>query len=580
MALKQLSFEHFKGATASFDLGHKNILKGFSGSGKTRIKDALSFVFCGTDSNGTRNPTHLITIGEDKLSVAVVTDKATITRTLTRKGNGTLKVHNGTIETSYTQTQFEKMIGSPDLFLSAMIPGYLFQLSQAKRMEVLTEVLPKIDRNTLVTELLGFEMTNEEKLKYGVSRRADLVASSIAVDRRQYELAITEKTGRINQLAELRAPVYPEGGYEADEAARFDGIKQAWSIYENELKAYNNRNASIAQVEKENKYREERRISLKDELSKIRILDLKSFKPNDADLISIRAELKPEPQEPLFVNEVLSEHCSTCGQIVAPRYRDQVKSANDKKRMEYMDELEAVRLHNNEVQSRLKIANDAFKKSENDYIDMTEANRKAQARAHAINLELAGLVDQVVPVALPEPVQPDLLYDKEAHLKLIEQNNNFNRALGAYNVKLEEFKTSATRIEVLQNDIATLSSMLERYKRMEDVFKKLPEVETSKSIGIFNTDILLFNGENVIVNGMPLKMLSTGEQMSVYMYFCYEINSRMPRPHNIIFVDDADLISSEAWSKVSSKSYDTSGFQYFLAHVVEGQEMQIQTQSH
>lgn len=576
MALKQITFENFKGASASHALGHKNKLSGFSGSGKSRLKDALAFAFCGTDSHGTRNPTHLISLGEDKLSVSITTDKATITRTLTRKGNGSLKVNNGMIDTTYTQTQFEGMIGAPDVFLSGMIPGYLFQLTPAKRMEVLTEVLPKIDRASLVTELLGFEMSNEEKIKYGINRRADLVASSISVDRRTYEVAISEKTGRISQLKEMKRPTPPVTTDKSEEIARFDGIKQAWLMYEAELKTFNARGAMIKRITDENKYREEKRVALRTELNTLKMIEPDSFKPNDAELKAVRAELKPEPQEPLFINEIMADHCSTCGQVVAPRYREQVKVSNESKRNEYLGELENIRIHNNSVQSRIKIANDAFKEKEKVYLDMVETNRKKQARAFAVNLEIGGLVDQEIPAEVPQPVAPEILYDKEHHLKLIEENNTYNRQMGAYNVQLQDFEASGTLIGVIEKEIELLTNNLNRYKKMEEVFKSLPEIETSRSIGVFNTDILVFNGEDVTVSGMPLKMLSTGERLSVYLYFAYEVNSRMKRPHNIIFMDDADLISSEAWSKVSTKSYDSSKFQYFLAHVVEGQPMTVE----
>ena len=159
MAVKRIELENFKGKNVSFTIGKQNIISGRNGAGKSSIKDALAFAFCGTDSFGTRNPTHLISKDMDSTRVTVLTDKALLTRTLTRKGNGIIKVEINGISSTYNQGQLEASVGKVDTFLSAMIPGYLFDLSEAKRQEVLADVLPKVDRLALLTEMLGFELT-------------------------------------------------------------------------------------------------------------------------------------------------------------------------------------------------------------------------------------------------------------------------------------------------------------------------------------------------------------------------------------------------------------------------------------
>ena len=574
MALKQIGFKDFKGASASHELGQRNILRGFSGSGKSRIKDAIAFLFCGTDSFGARNPTHLISTGQESMSVSITTDKSIITRTLTRKGNGTIKVKINDVDTTYTQTQFESMIGTPDVFLSAMIPGYLFGLTQAKRMEVLTEVLPKLERLPLVQELLGFELTNQEQVKYGITRRPDLVASSIAIDRRSYETAIAEKRGRIQQLKEMKEPLKPTLRDRSGELVEIDSRKEAWDKFQRLTKDSIDRDAVISRIKQENAYRDQRKQKLQEELSAIKLMEAE--KPSDEKVRSIEKELKDLPPEPAFMNEVMDDTCSTCGQTVSPRHREKVRETNEKAKVAHLDLVGSVTAHNNEVRVRLKKANEDFKAVEKAYLANEQENEKKRKRAYAINLEIGGIVNQEIPEAIEAPTSMGILpFNPEERKAVYDYMQTYNKEWGAYESQLKTYNESEKTIKEIEKNIQENEGILERLKKMEEVFKTLPEVETKRSIGSFNTKALLFDGENVIVKGMPLRMLSSGEKMAVHLYFAYEIGRRMKRPHRLIFLDNADLMSKEAWVNLLLPEYDIRQFQYFLAHVVENQDFSI-----
>ena len=110
------------------------------------------------------------------MKVIIQSDKSTISRTLTRKGSSTINLIFNGIKTTLQQNQLSEKLGSTDLFLSVVNPGYFLKLSPEKKQEVISEIQGSLDRYEILKSLTGIVMTPEQRLKFNLSRR--LQASS------------------------------------------------------------------------------------------------------------------------------------------------------------------------------------------------------------------------------------------------------------------------------------------------------------------------------------------------------------------------------------------------------------------
>lgn len=562
MALKSITFESFKNRLkGSYEFGATNRITGRNGAGKSTIRDLIAFGFCGTDSRGVRNPTHLISKGQESLKVLIETDRAKISRTLTMKGSSTIKVEVNGVNTTYTQTQLEGMVGSVDVFLSAFVPGYFFELTNAKRQQVIADITPKVDRASILKELCGQELTAEEKLKYGINRRADLVASAVSQDRRAMDSTLDQKTGRIAQLTELKEPVRPTS---EDVSALIEASTNnatLWAKYENLMQRYNNIKASIDNIQKENQYRALRSVEVQAQLDAIVLT-----KPIKPDVVLEELVLQPEPSM-TFKDLSDAESCATCGQPVSPRYREQVAKNNAEIKAKFDSELTAVKEANRIARETYSAKFKAKQESDKAYLEAVESNRKLEARRKALELELAGLFE-VACAILPElPVAPEEVFSKDDHLALIEKQKIHDREWAVYNSQKADFDTCAEQIHKLQGEFLVINEARNRLVAIEAGLKRLPEAEIAMQIGRFNTETMVFDGDTVFISGIPHHMLSTGEQLRIFWIFCKEITDMMPKPHRMIFVDNYELLThtDTAWDKFTNKTYGMNNYQMFYS---------------
>ena len=132
--IKLISVKNFRGHTRTFEFGASlNELIGPNESGKSTVNEAISFVLFGYDSNGTKNPDHLITIGQDHVEAAITTDKATFTRK--KKRGSTSKIvlsRTGAPDTELkNMDDVVRLFGAEfDTFASAYNAGYFLRLPE------------------------------------------------------------------------------------------------------------------------------------------------------------------------------------------------------------------------------------------------------------------------------------------------------------------------------------------------------------------------------------------------------------------------------------------------------------------
>lgn len=566
MALRNIKIENFRGAALKeYQFGQTmNLITGKNGSGKSTIKEAVCFGFTGTDSSGNRNPQHLITDGEDYCCVSITTDKAEISRTLTRKGNGTLKVIKNGVASTFTQSQFEMMLCSTDLFLSAFIPGFFLDLTTERQHKVISEIRPKIDRDVLFAELAGFELSQEEKLRYGLSRRSDLVASQVASDRRELEKQILVNSGRIDQLNTLVPLPKPEAPAESLSLSRLTLLKSQWESYKLKTEEYQKISIRAERIQNENAIVLRRKKEIEAQLASIKIPQIEE--PDFVDVESLRKKLILLPQKPLTANVVETDNCPTCGQTVGLKHRERVKKKNEELLTSHNLECDRVQAINNKVNEEISVAI-AENKSK---IDASAAKHKEKSKIlemkQALEVELAGLREEQIPEVPEKPTPPESLFVASEFDSATAALEKYNAAVAQYNYVSMQIKNASEEINKIAEQTQQLQSRVDRLRAVENVVKRIPTEEiTRQKFEVSGIDFVIGEDIKASVMGIPYKQLSTGQAMKADVRICKKINTTMPRPLGMIFLDNADLVDE----------LEDTGLQMFTAEVSDGLEVEV-----
>lgn len=571
MALKTITMEDFLGKKVTHSFYTKNRVVGANGAGKTSIKEAICFLFNGTDSTGTRNPQHLISKDKDTCKVTVVTDKAEISRTLTRKGNGTLKLLRNGVSQTLSQEEMETMVASTDLFLSVFIPGYFLRLKTEKQHKIISEISPKIDRVELIEKLSGLSISKEERIRYNFDRRADLVANAIAADRRDMERQSAMKSGEIKQLQALQPLPKPECPENIDaEISNLESLKRAWELYETDLRAHNNLAARYDRVKLENEMKESKRKQVKEAIAAVSFLTVPEL-PNTVDEVQkLRLTKKPLPERPAVSQVVEADNCPTCGQTVGVKHRDRVRERNEQLISEYNKAVEEVKAFNKEIEAKETEMMAEFDKKVAERNEIIAKNNKLSVALRSNELELAGLVDQDLPEVTPKPSAPPDVFDGALYDSLQRKKRDYESQVSKYNFVQDQIRDAAFKVESISKEIAAVESSSTRLKQIEDAVKQVPQEELKLQMKAFEMETVKIDvGEKIQVtkDGIPYEYLSTGQAAKADLELCRKINSLMKRPISMVFLDNADLVDQLDWG-------DTQMFAAYVDKSVEAVEIQ------
>lgn len=570
MAVTELKLSSFRGKDAEHKLDIFNTIRGANETGKSTIKEAICFAFCGTDSMGSRNPQHLISEGKDSCEVVVTTDRAVISRTLTRKGNGTLKVYREGIPTTFTQTQMEQIIGSVDTFLSAFIPGYFLDLPEERKLKVVSEIMPDVNRAQLFKDITGFDMVPEEQLRYAFNKRPDIIGDLVAADRRECTKIFYTNQGQLKQLLTYEEMAKPETPPELIPLASLRSLKSQWENYERDLRLYNNFKIQRDIVVKENEMRANNVLSLKEKLASLQYEEI-TVQPS---LVGMEAEALAglsyihEPSCPRLSKEMEEEMCPTCGQTVGKKHKESIKQKNAELKAKHDVEVEAIKANNkiySEIKNKVK---EKYSKLCLEYSNKCDRNKAVDAEKRKIEISLAGLSPVTPPNPGEEPITPKEVLDASLLKTCEEIEVRYNEDMARYNASVRQFAGYSDIIANHQTHSTALEEKLRRLGIIEEGFKVLPQKEFEIQSQAFKIDGVEFRiGSKIEIyrDGLHFKLLSTGAAAKVGMAISRKINSLMKRPINMMFVDNADLIDT----------IPAQDLQMFLAIVTDDTEVTI-----
>lgn len=567
--IKGLILDNFRGKTASYDFGQYTKLLGRNEAGKSTIKEALCFIFAGTDSTGRRSPTHLISTGTDGCKITLQTDKVTLSRTLTQKGSQSLAMIRDGVRVPLTQEQLSERLGaSPDLFLSVFLPGYFMHLPEDKRRAVLAEVMPPIDRWQLLADILGFRATADELPGVDLSRRPDLAASKVATLRRAAAQEGAQICGQVESYQAMAAmpigtpPELPIGV--AERLAYLEHLKSAWSDFGHRSGNYERAKVVAAQTAARNQEIGRETDALLTEIKSI--VDVAVPPPRDdlhAQFKELLAQQKPLPQKPASLNLPGTDRCPSCGQAVGSKHRERVQADNEAAKAEYERTLAEVKAFNEGLIKKAESVQYLLQQS----VAATDAARVANQAKALKRAQLDAKVKAmawVEPAALPpEPTPPSEPYDGAEENDLRQKVQAYHRAKGSYDQSRMQQEKAKSVLAGLKAQMAPLEQACARYEAIEAGILRIPQEELRRQSEALTIDGYTFSLEGTSVSradGMPYAILSTGAGMRADLVLSAKLNSLMKRPTGVMFLDNADLIDLPL-PKVAEQ------MQLFLAYV-------------
>lgn len=545
MAIVKIEMEGFKSLTNhAFSFSpQQNLIQARNGIGKTSIADAICFVYCGTDRFGNARPLHLINKDTDNCKVSVTSDKGSqIVRTLTAKGNGTIKVIRDGIPNTLTQTQLSGLLGPQDVFLSASMLGYFMGLTPSKRKEVLNLVLPKPDPYAIVMEKTGQDI----KGKYDLSKKS--AAATIAQDRRGIDKQIDTINGELNALREQKLPEKPEVNPSVYQIkSDYESLAERWRVYEANKNQYEKdiaaRNRALAQYQETDK-------KVKDwqkELETLTLLAEPETHDYTADIDALISKKKSLPARPALQAEIDAERCPTCSTPVSRKMMETVKAANAKAKEDFERETQEVTQFNKEIDQSVTELRSQANSQAMELKAIRDKNQSVRTRKTFLESSLANVTYPEIASEEPQPpVAPEGNLDEQAYKAACNAIREFDNATAVYESELSKMNRADQRIEELRNQQANLGKALESLGDVETVVKDLPNIileMNKKYIDIEGLEVAFVDGDLAIKReGVPYTALSTGQKMRVDFALCQKINGFMERPTNLYFIDDADLI--------------------------------------
>lgn len=570
MAVKTLILENFRcWEKKTIEVGRTGThLIGANGSGKTTIREAITFVFTGTDSAGTKNPQHLIRRNQESTKVTIITDRAKITRTLTAKGNGSIRLEKGDISASLKQNELEQMLGPTDLFLSIFIPGYFLDLPGKKQTEVINSVLPKIDRYELLKELFDVEMSSEEKMAYSLERRRpDLVAQDIAKDRREAEKGISKLEGIIATLESIKPVEKPSEPVEVAKLSEMEALSQAWREYDRQKRPFEENQREIDDAERHNKRCKEQQDSLQQQIDVLKFMNVPEVIHCSQELEQLEGARPEKPEKPSVLSLPSTDMCPSCGQAVGLKHRERVQKNNEALLEKYRVDMAEYDKVTAEIDSRVASIKKRVEESHQARNEALQANESVKTRKNTLENEMKLVVPKAVPEPLPTPpTKPTEPIDAELYTKYSKIVSSYRAKVTEYEYVQRQISEASEKISKSREEMSALQGRRARLDLLERAIKALPQEEMKRQMKDLEMDDLHIHVDDAVkitFQDMPYSLLSTGHRMKADIKLSCKLNSLAKKPVNLMFLENYDLID---------EVFVPPGIQWFTARVKKGQE--------
>lgn len=554
--IKQLNLVDFRGHTRQLNFGpNHNVLRGPNESGKSTVKEALAFLWYGTDSAGSKNPDHLITEGASAMQISGVTSKITLERKKRRGATSTIKLtREGFPAISMTQTELQAMLKlSLDSSLSCWNTGYFMRLGQTEQMLVLGE-LSAVDRRALLESLLPYAMTIPAKVKL-LKPLTD--AEAVAGERRGVQNMLASDEGSLTQIQGQLA------AWEAQESIDTESYRGRLNEIEAELHAFDFYKQALAKYQTD-KVRfdtaQSYKVKLLAELGEVS----KVTEPPPADVHLLNGHLKAAEQEFKNIPELealptvpvkpkvqleAGAQCGTCGQSIDEKHVNKIMGAYEESLIAYNKIAREVESHNDKVrvahaalQTKISGYLNEIMSRENAFKSAQKIAAGAVASKHRIEDELGAIE------SLKAPIAPEKPAGNEDPLRKEQLDISTQLGVAAKQNSLADgLKTQA---QMLMDQVQKRKVQVDELAVIEKALRSLPVIETQKlleGLQIEGVKVELVEGKIVVCGdrNVPYPSLSSGRRMKVDLAFCASLRKAAgQRAPTWLFADDSDLMDT------------------------------------
>ena len=568
-SLSAIDFRLWEGMTIDFppteSLGViTRALEGRNGAGKSSFIEAVIFALTGRDSSGGQAPAHLIRTGASRAVVCLKTEHWVVERSITRKNNSTLKfsrisegVQLSPTMTQVTQTELRELLGlSEQLLIASMLPGFFMRQPAEKRLGILSEVTPKIDRNSLVAQMCAKDpqwvtaCVGDLNAKIKIPHYTVVAFKRIEKQKRKSFLEGKFKACQDILEKDLEPPVPP---VELNTYEYLGEIIASRTRYQDELLSYTRRRSVRESILSENEKKRRLEADLCEKISEC--LTKRSQVVVDwAEYKRLQQCLKQYPPQPVIKSVPDYDHCPTCGQAVGSSYKEKVQSENTLSRQVHEAAVEAVSEFNAPIMAMMDElhAENSSKEALNHEIDAE--NKHKDALRSSLERQLSGCEPMPVPdeVMLPEP--PQIAHSEEEVRKIKSVCESYHRAKGAYEKARETQINARLTMMEINEDTKLLDTVIRDFENLEVALRELPQTEANLKQRFFrlrpeNLCVTTENGVEISdENQVPYECMSAGQRMRVDVEICITLQELVLnmdkdaiRVLAAIFVDDFDL---------------------------------------
>lgn len=533
-------------------------LCGKNGVGKSSVLEALVFALTGRDSSGGAYPTHFIKKGAERAIVVLRTPTWSLSRSLTEKRNGTLKIRRFEgIPVNITQSELMQSFGvTEELILSALVPGYFMRLPQSKRLKILSESTPKIDRNAIVANLCGKSESWVKRMVGDLSQKITTL-TSVSLSRIEKDRELARVEGKIESCMQILegcgSPPSPKHNLESLDADILSSIR-AKDAYDAAIELYRHkvqaREAILAGNQKKERLAKKTLKAIEDLSNKPVVID-----SDRSEYIKLESTLKSFPAKPELASVPSSDHCHTCGQAISIAHREKVSATREATTTAYWNAYRAVEEHNQPILRSLREMAAVLDAQHEAFLKMKDEEKHRKTMLSSLEWTLMTTTPDPVPEEPTLPAYPEIVYMPEQVESIKKERDRYLGEKAAYESLLLRRDKTRLDLDNLHSRALELKESISEWEALENAIKNLSHEEVLMKRNLFGislpgVEVSMEEGFDIFTTeGLPYMCMSEGQRLRVNVELCVKFHSfiaslgfeKSAKFYPVIFIDNADL---------------------------------------